>query len=99
MIIILPMAAQGNNPGAAGGSTHRSFDEDVVIRLTYNCHFDEALDLLGNTTSIDTDPIEWSFFRGVVLWHDLVYLDSAMANSMGTVSRSFAFQNVPIATR
>lgn len=80
MVCLVPAAASGKYFYSAGGNTGHPLDEDAVVRLTYNCHFDEALNLLGDSTNKDIDPIKWNFFRGVVLWHNLVFLDSAMAS-------------------
>ncbi len=80
MLFVFPIAASGNNPHPGEEKTARSLDEDRVIHLTYDCHFDEALDMLGDSANNNIEPIEWNFFRGVVLWHELVYLDSAKAD-------------------
>ncbi len=81
MVCLVPAAASGKYFYSAGGNTGHPLDEDAVIRLTYNCHFNEALNLLGDSTNNSIDPIKWNFFRGVVLWHNLVFLDSAMASN------------------
>ncbi len=81
MALLLPSVASGRYFYSAHGKTVSTLDEDSVICLAYNCHFDQALNLLGDSTDNVSGPMRWNFFRAVILWHDLVFLDSASASS------------------
>lgn len=52
-------------------------EADRIIQLTYNCQFDDALKMVDCLSTKEPASVEWEFFRIVVLWHKLIFLDSA----------------------
>ncbi len=60
------------------GQSH--FNSMHLIDLVYNCNFDGAIHLLDASSSLSTDPLRLDFYRAVIFWQKMVYLDSAGVN-------------------
>jgi tetratricopeptide (TPR) repeat protein len=52
-----------------------------VIAMTYDCNFRGAIEAVDALSEASPDSLKWEFFRSVIQWQRLVYLDSAMVDA------------------
>ncbi len=71
-----------------------AFIEDEIVRLTYDCRFDEAFRLTTYQDSADLHSIRRGFFQAMILWREYLYKgsvlirDTSLENRFGNMMRS-----------